>query len=396
MARAHRPAPCTPRDGPGARWLRSPDDLNALLPELWAGTRPARRRRRRSPSAGSPSSTSPPSTAPPPSSWTRPTSAPGPAPSHRVRRRLRDICGGADVYYAGKSFLSTAVARWVAEEGLRLDTASGGELAVGRAPGSTRRTWRCTATTSPTPRSTGPWTRRSAGSWWTPPTSSSASRGIARARGVRAQVMLRLNLGVHAHTHEFIATAHEDQKFGLSMADGAAGRPSWPNVPAPAPSSSCSACTATSARRSSSRTASPSPPETARLARRRCSTSTPSCCPSWTSAAATASPTPPTDPPLPAAEIAAGWPPVARQVRRGRHRRAADLHRARPRHRRADHVHAVRGRHAEAVRLDAGGLRTYVRVDGGMSDNARPVLYDADYSAPSPRAPPTPRRCSPA
>ena len=41
-----------------------------------------------------------------------------------------DICGGVDVYYAGKSFLCTAVAQWVAEEGLRLDTCSGGELAV--------------------------------------------------------------------------------------------------------------------------------------------------------------------------------------------------------------------------------------------------------------------------
>lgn len=34
-----------------------------------------------------------------------------------------DICGGVDVYYAGKSFLCTAVVRWVEEEGLRLDTA---------------------------------------------------------------------------------------------------------------------------------------------------------------------------------------------------------------------------------------------------------------------------------
>src|SRR5689334_4097422 len=41
-----------------------------------------------------------------------------------------DICGGVDVYYAGKSFLCTAVASWVADEGLRLDTCSGGELAV--------------------------------------------------------------------------------------------------------------------------------------------------------------------------------------------------------------------------------------------------------------------------
>ena len=35
-----------------------------------------------------------------------------------------------DVYYAGKAFLSVAVARWAHEEGLRVDTSTGGELAV--------------------------------------------------------------------------------------------------------------------------------------------------------------------------------------------------------------------------------------------------------------------------
>ena len=40
------------------------------------------------------------------------------------------LCGGVDVYYAGKAFLSVEIARWVAQEGLRLDTCSGGELAV--------------------------------------------------------------------------------------------------------------------------------------------------------------------------------------------------------------------------------------------------------------------------
>ena len=39
---------------------------------------------------------------------------------------------GADVYYAGKAFLCTAVARWVADEGLHLDVCTGGELAVAR------------------------------------------------------------------------------------------------------------------------------------------------------------------------------------------------------------------------------------------------------------------------
>src|SRR5690606_33432675 len=34
----------------------------------------------------------------------------------------------------------------------------------------------------------------------------------------------------------------------------------------------------------------------------------------------------------------------------------------------------------KVVELDAGASRTYVAVDGGMSDNIRPALYDADYS----------------
>ena len=39
---------------------------------------------------------------------------------------------------------------------------------------------------------------------------------VARERGVVAPVLVRLTVGVEAHTHEFIATAHEDQKFGFS------------------------------------------------------------------------------------------------------------------------------------------------------------------------------------
>ena len=43
----------------------------------------------------------------------------------------------------------------------------------------------------------------------------------ARA-GAVADVLVRVTLGVEAHTHEFIATAHEDQKFGLSASSGEA------------------------------------------------------------------------------------------------------------------------------------------------------------------------------
>src|SRR5688572_23887192 len=50
-----------------------------------------------------------------------------------LRQRCRDYrgaFGGAQVYYAAKAFLCTAVARWVEEEGLGLDVCTGGELAV--------------------------------------------------------------------------------------------------------------------------------------------------------------------------------------------------------------------------------------------------------------------------
>ena len=45
---------------------------------------------------------------------------------------------------------------------------------------------------------------------------------LARATGKRPTVLIRVTVGVEAHTHEFIATAHEDQKFGFSLAGGAA------------------------------------------------------------------------------------------------------------------------------------------------------------------------------
>ena len=41
-----------------------------------------------------------------------------------------EVASGNKVYYAGKAFLCTGIARWLAEEGLSLDVCTGGELAV--------------------------------------------------------------------------------------------------------------------------------------------------------------------------------------------------------------------------------------------------------------------------
>lgn len=129
-----------------------------------------------------------------------------------------DICGGVDVYYAGKSFLCSAVARWVAEEGLRLDTCSGGELAVAARAGIDGAELSLHGNN----KSDGEINRALDMKLGRIVVDSldelERVAKIASERGETAKVMLRLTPGVHAHTHEFIATAHEDQKFGLSMA----------------------------------------------------------------------------------------------------------------------------------------------------------------------------------
>ncbi|NED65401.1 diaminopimelate decarboxylase, partial [Streptomyces sp. SID10244] len=45
---------------------------------------------------------------------------------------------------------------------------------------------------------------------------------LAGERGLVADVLVRVTVGVEAHTHEFISTAHEDQKFGFALAGGVA------------------------------------------------------------------------------------------------------------------------------------------------------------------------------
>lgn len=130
--------------------------------------------------------------------------------------------GGADVFYAGKAFLCTAVARWVAEEGLNLDVCTGGELAVAmRAefPGERIALHGNNKSLDEI---------RAALSYGVGRIVVDSFDEIARIDtaatelGVRAPVMVRVTVGVEAHTHEFIATGHEDQKFGFSLADGVA------------------------------------------------------------------------------------------------------------------------------------------------------------------------------
>jgi diaminopimelate decarboxylase len=127
-----------------------------------------------------------------------------------------------DVYYAGKAFLCTTIVRWVMEEGLNLDICSGGELAVALRAGAD-------------PRRLGFHGNNKSEEELARALDAGVGRIIvdsqyeisrlielARERGVVAPVMIRVTAGVEAHTHEYIATAHEDQKFGFSITSGAA------------------------------------------------------------------------------------------------------------------------------------------------------------------------------
>ncbi|MCX4716001.1 diaminopimelate decarboxylase [Streptomyces virginiae] len=128
----------------------------------------------------------------------------------------------ADVFYAGKAFLSKAVVKWLKEEGLNVDVCSGGELSTALAAGM------------PAARIAFHGNNKSEGEIRR---AVEAGVGrivldsfqeiarvahIARELGVRQPVQIRVTVGVEAHTHEFIATAHEDQKFGIAVADGSA------------------------------------------------------------------------------------------------------------------------------------------------------------------------------
>ncbi|MDI2128149.1 diaminopimelate decarboxylase [Yinghuangia seranimata] len=142
-----------------------------------------------------------------------------------LRARCRDwkeAFAGADVFYAGKAFLCRALVRWIAEEGLNLDVCSGGELAVALSAGMEPSRIAFHGNN----KSVAEIERAiDAGVGRIIVDSYEEIARVAFAaeqRGVVQKVLVRVTVGVEAHTHEFIATAHEDQKFGLSVSDGKA------------------------------------------------------------------------------------------------------------------------------------------------------------------------------
>ena len=127
-----------------------------------------------------------------------------------------------DVFYAGKAFLSTTVVRWVQQEGLDLDVCTGGELAVAQAaqfPGERIAFHGNNKSRSEIAEALDYGVGRFVVDSFEEIVRLAA---LGAERGVTVRVLIRVTVGVEAHTHEFIATAHEDQKFGFSLSSGAA------------------------------------------------------------------------------------------------------------------------------------------------------------------------------
>jgi diaminopimelate decarboxylase len=135
-------------------------------------------------------------------------------------RAFAEAFGDYDVYYAGKAFLCTTVARWVAEEGLSLDVCTAGELTVALRAGFD-------------PARIGFHGNNKSVAELRRAVEAGVGRivvdsfdeidrlvSLTAELGRTVPVMVRVTAGVEAHTHEYIATAHEDQKFGFSITAG--------------------------------------------------------------------------------------------------------------------------------------------------------------------------------
>ena len=140
----------------------------------------------------------------------------------RARARAARAAFDEGVAYASKAFLCGAMARLAVEEGLDLDVATGGELDLAlRAGVPASRLVLHGNNKSPAEleRAVGVGVRRVVVDGFD---EIARLADLVPPRGV--DVLLRVTPGVEAHTHEFVRTGQEDSKFGVSISTGDAER----------------------------------------------------------------------------------------------------------------------------------------------------------------------------
>ena len=195
----------------GPAWLRTPEDPNELVPHLWAdgvskvdGVLTV---------AGE-------SVIELAEQFGTPTYVVDEDDFRRRARGFKEAFPDADVYYAGKAFLCVAAARWIAEEGLNLDVCTGGELAVAlkaEFPPARIGLHGNNKSVAELRRALEVGVGRII---IDSVLEIERLRELTAELGVTAPVMIRVTAGVEAHTHEYISTSHEDQKFGFSIIGG--------------------------------------------------------------------------------------------------------------------------------------------------------------------------------
>ncbi len=126
------------------------------------------------------------------------------------------------VYYASKAFSCTEIARWIKDLGIGIDVSTGGEMAVALAGGIDPKKIEVHGNNKSIAEiekaiSVGVETIVIDSMYEIDRVATAAAKA-----GKVQRVLLRLTPGIEAHTHESIATAHEDVKFGFSIASGAA------------------------------------------------------------------------------------------------------------------------------------------------------------------------------
>ncbi|MCX5301036.1 diaminopimelate decarboxylase [Streptomyces sp. NBC_00193] len=136
-------------------------------------------------------------------------------------RTYRDVFPDAEVLYAAKAFLSRAMVRWVREEGLGLDVCSAGELELAVTAGFPPERMVLHGNAK-SPRDIAAALRLGVGRIVIDSPSEIARIAAAVGPHGHQKVMVRVVPGVSAGGHDKIRTGTEDQKFGLSPADGGA------------------------------------------------------------------------------------------------------------------------------------------------------------------------------
>ena len=289
-----------------------------------------------------------------------------------LRSRCREAVAafGGGVAYASKAFLCSAMARLAHEEGLQLDVATGGELFLARRAGV------------PGNRLVLHGNNKSDAEL-----AMAVDEGVGRividsfdeldrlealhsATGVAPRVLLRVTPGVEVHTHEFIATGQDDSKFGFTVKGGLAD---------------------SAVRRASASTAVDLVGLHAHIGSQVFDVE-----PFAQAIDVLAAFAAPYDLPELSVGGGLGVPYVEGESAPTIGEWADAIHKACVQAGVTSEVTAEPGRAivaAAAITLyrvgtikDLPGLRTYVAVDGGMSDNPRPVLYGSGYETFLPRA----------